>query len=263
METTTKMMKRLILLAFIFIPLAAMAQRIEIYTDDNADRYYAMYAYGLPREIVKTNSEMRASVTSGGIVRRHHTTKGEDASIVGTSSSSEDGYNANRKISFAYAIAPYNVDASGSHTTSTDGISWIAASGWSTDIEDTISAYVSGDSGDGSGESTVASTPTGCAAYQGLSGKDPVGTWRLPTQREAQIMLTVVEQVLILNDTEGVEGQIEEGEIWTATELYAANDYWRAWFVNSVSSITHNLSRTSWNKKMARCVKDIYDPINE
>lgn len=250
-------MKKIVLIIFALIPMLATAQRMELYTY-NSSTFIALYAYGLPREVVKTNDEMKASQMNGdgtGVVKRHHTTKGLDERI------GDDGYNANDKISFAFIIAPYNIDINGEHTSSGETtLTWSEASGWDTSMD---SQYASEDydttTGIGTGESILADTPTGCAAYKGINGKDKPGDWRLPTQREIQVMFTVIEQSLDYIVSGDVTHEIISGNYWSATEFY---DYGsKAW---SISSIT---GRPSYDSKslthMARCVKDIYETINE
>lgn len=251
-------MKKYILLAIILLPLAAMAQRVEAYEDEHGDFYYTVYGYGLPREVVKKNSEMRASMYNG-VFRRHHTTKLIEGAIDDTYI---EGYNCNLKISFAYAIAPYNVDIDGEHTTSTDGLTWTQASGWDSTMDDQGASMNLYGTGEGSATAKVAETSTGCAAYRGINGEDAPGTWRLPTQREAMVMLTIIDQV-VNNPDARVTNYIDETEVWTATEFFGSADYWQAWVIDPILSIAIHEVRTSATKKSARCVKDIYFDVNE
>lgn len=244
------------------IPFVASAQRIELYTY-NSFTYVMLRAYGLQRDVVKSNAEMRASQMNSdgtGVMRRHHTTKGFDERI------GADGYNANDKISFAFIVAPRNVRADGSETSTKDEnngdlITWAEASGWDTSLNTATGEALDTFTGLGTGESILASKPTGCAAYRGMNGTDKMGEWRLPTQREIQVMFTVIEQSMGYIYNKEVDHEIIQGIYWTSTEFFDSTSVFKAW---SISSITGRPNYDEKSKKrMARCVKDIYETINE
>lgn len=245
------------------MPFMVNAQRVEVYTDARGNNYFAFYAYGLPRDVVKTNAEMAASVNEWGIVRRHHTTKAVDAKI------GSEGYDANRKISFAFAIAPENINATGQEDTDewSAVVSWSQASGWDASLDSEKGGVLAGDNqygiGDGEGNSTLAASRTGCAAYKGFDGLDNEGDWRLPTQREMQTMFTVIEQVLTLNEAASVQGSIASGDFWTSTEFYASDSDWTSWVNNSANgTVQANYIRSSANTVYARCIKDLFFTAN-
>ncbi len=246
-------MKKIVLILAILIPTLVSAQRIEVYLY-NSYKYISLYAYGLPREIVKTNDEMRASMSNGngtGVTRRHHTSKGYDQAIT------SEGYNNNLKLSFAFRIAPYNVDRDGKHIAEgvTDyGISWTAASGRTDD------------------RTAIASPTTGCAAYRGPQGTDNPGDWRLPTQRELQVMFTVIEQSYSYLESGEVKGSITDGAYWTSTEFDSGYNEAEGklpyidgadhiWAVRSTTGETFHT--TNYEVFFARCVRDIYETIND
>ncbi|MFI3295209.1 MAG: DUF1566 domain-containing protein, partial [Rikenellaceae bacterium] len=115
--------------------------------------------------------------------------------------------------------------------------------------------------GVGVGESILASEPTGCAAYRGPNDADNPGDWRLPTQREMQVMFTVIEQALGSIASGEVESEVVEGVYWTSTEFFTADAPGYAWSLNTITG------RPMYELKsvplMVRCIKDIYESINE
>lgn len=279
--------------------MVAMAQRVEVVAvnqgtgevtrkstaADGEDLYIAIFAYGLPRDIVRTNAEMRSSIYSGetyagavtidyenpangyigayGVTQRHHTTKGLDRAI----SDGTNGYNVNHLVSFAYLVAPYNVNANGEvDTSSTVELDWFTASGWSDAVVATpasMSGTLNSDGiGTGVGASTLSDDPSGCAAYKGVGGEDPEGTWRLPTQREAQVMFTIIDQAIELNAAHSVGGAIVAGDYWTSTEFIEGTS-WKAFANSSISgNMFHDENNTS-TLNFARCVRDIYFKVND
>lgn len=245
----------------------AVAQRIEVYTDVNNQnvKYLAVYAYGLPREVVKTNDEMRNSMyesdgSSAGVMRRHHTSKGVD-DVIGS-----EGYNGNQKLSFAFVIAPHNIDTYGNHTSVLwDTSTWSQASGWDTLLDEELANTLSVEDGEtaGEGASTLASPATGCAAYAGPNGGEQ-GQWRLPTQREMLMMFTVIDQAVdLISGWSAEEYSIVNGDYWTATELNpgGGTSAWKAWYVSNITGFTTHDAKTKGY--LTRCVKDIYETINE
>ncbi|MFI3281530.1 MAG: hypothetical protein R3Y44_06115 [Rikenellaceae bacterium] len=251
-------MRRLALLILLITPLVASAQRMEVYTY-NSFNFLSLYSYGLQRSVVKTNAEMRASQMNGdgtGVTKRHHTTKGVDERI------GDAGYNANEKITFAFIASPYNVDINGQHTSSTsDVMSWSEASGWDTSIDVGAGEYYDITTGVGVGVSTLAETPTGCAAYRGMNGTDKEGEWRLPTQREMQVMFTVIEQALGYIQSGEVESEVLDGIYWTSTEFYASGAPGYGWSISTITGFP--LYELKTERRMVRCIKDIYETINE
>lgn len=249
------------------IPFVASAQRMELYTYNNF-KYIALYAYGLPRDVVKTNSEMREAQynrNGTGVMRRHHTTKGVDQRIDDiTNGGGGEGYNCNDKLTFAFMIAPYNVDINGNPTHSKETLlTWSEASGWDTAIDSEIKAYDEsvGGTGIGDGESELAAEPTGCAAYKGMNGMDEAGDWRLPTQRELQVMFTVIEQSYGHIVSGAVTHEILEGYYWSSTEFYASGATGHAWSIYTATGRPQDDPKSI--RRMARCVKDIYETIND
>ncbi len=251
-------MRVVLFVIFAIVPLFASAQRMEVYTY-NSFKYLSLYSYGLPREVVKTNAEMRASQSNGdgtGVVKRHHTTKGFDERI------GEDGYNVNDKLTFAFISSPYNVDIDGKHTSSTDDImTWAEASGWDTSINSGEGESYNTETGVGEGESILAAEPTGCAAYRGMNGTDNPGDWRLPTQREMQVMFTVIEQALEYSVSNEVVSEVLEGSYWTSTEFYSSDAPGYSWSLSTITGCP--LYELKSEKRMVRCIKDIYESIND
>ncbi|MFI3265150.1 MAG: hypothetical protein SNG38_07435 [Rikenellaceae bacterium] len=248
-------MKKILATLAILLPLVASAQRMEVYVYNNYN-YLSLYAYGLPRDVVKTNAEMRASLSNGdgtGVMLRHHTSKGVDQPIT------SEGYNTNEKVSFAFLIAPCIVSDTGEQTSTENEnsvMTWEVASGLL--LVDGV--YIENPE------------PTGCAAYTGPGELDKPGDWRLPTQRELQMMFTVVEQAIELLSSGVVDGEAATGTYWTSTEFSSAYEMTSAdleyidtadqvWTVNNFTGETAHPGPTAY--AMIRCVKDIYETINE
>ena len=226
----------------------ASAQRLE-YKDIEGTNYVVLYAYGLPRESVKTNTELKKAKVSNsteentGLMRRHYT----NASGV-TIPISNDGYPANKKLSLAFAIAPVNVDAEGKPTKTAIYMNWATASGWNNSILDEIPPTGK------SSNDVIATVATGCAAYKGKKEIDSPGTWRLPTQREGMLMFLFMQQALIM----GAEGGYEviQGKYWTATEFSdGSGPLWVAWGLDTQTGGSTHYSKVSTDM-MTRCIKD-------
>ncbi len=254
-------MKRILLVILLIAPILCYGQRMEVYTY-NSFNYLALYAYGLPRSVVKTNAEMRESTTNGdgtGIMRRHHTTKGVDDAL------GDDGFNANKKLSFAFMASPYNVNRFGKHTSTTDQegdlMTWSEASGWDTSIDVIAGEYTYITSGVGEITYDIAETPTGCAAYKGMNDTDKEGDWRLPTQREIQVMFTVIEQALVHIQSGDVVSEVLDGVYWTSTEFFSVANYGQGWSISNITGQPQDERKTEL--RMTRCVKDIYETIND
>ncbi len=261
-------MKRIMILLLAILPMMTCAQQLKIYTAPDGYKYFALYAYGLPREIVKTNQEIKDSkFGETGIMRRHHTTKYDDDGI------GAEGFNSNQKMSFGFLIAPYNVDAQGNELLPEQyqaELDWYTASGWEESIDTEMKPDPWGNpaiSNNLSEASTARATPSGCAAYKGPKGTDKAGSWRLPTQREALTMFTIMEHALTLQGANEVTNNIINGKYWTSTELKTSS-HWRVWYVDSkLGSIVNDNKIQDGGARTpayARCVKDIDDdPINE
>ncbi len=261
-------MKKLIILFLTIIPIISNAQKLEIYTDEHGYKYLALYAYGLSREVVKTNAEIKASKFGDtGILRRHHTTKPDAVDPPGADVDKPigtEGYDNNQKISFGFLIAPYNVDEDGNELTDENAqkmISWYDASGWDQSIDFANSVRNLGEG------SKANPTPRGCAAYTGPTKKDPVGSWRLPTQREMMSIFTIMEHALTMQGANQVTNLITHGTYWTSTE-HKTSFNWKVWTVDSrFGSVVHINKIDDWGDPVlghARCVRDIdNDPINK
>ncbi len=252
------MKKILLLFCMASLVYVAAAQRVGI-VENNGSNYFVIHAYGMPRDMVKTNAQMEASVLDdGGIMRRHITYKAANKPI------GDDGYNCNETLSFAFLVAPYNVNIRGEHVYDADSwennLTWTQASGWSSEIDDEFPQITADTVGIGS--SIKAETPTGCAAYTGLKGEDEPGEWRLPTQREGMMLVAIIEQALTLSGAEDVENDIADGTFWCSTELYPVGNVWEAWTITTSTGITTHVSRDATIYNRARCVKDIFEDVN-
>ena len=135
----------------------SFAQRVYVDASGNA----VIDCSGMPEGSVKSASELSASKTVGGRVRRHLQNNQQGSHITGTHGTAALYVNA--KVSRKFIVAPKDART----------MSWAAASGWD--------AAANGDTNGNTGTAS-----SGCASYS-VNGLG-VGSWRLPTQRELMII---------------------------------------------------------------------------
>ena len=148
----------------------------------------------------------------------------------------------NAKVSPKFAVSKQNIKNDGEHggTSTTSGVnrvSWAVAAGW--DATATTGAnYILGPN---------ATANTGCSQYQGPIGGEK-GLWRLPTQRELQLIWIMHEGLKKSGDFTS----FYSGYYWSATEGTTTNSAWAVYFNNGVTNSTNKT-----NTYYVRCVRDL------
>lgn len=183
-------------------------------------------ATGLPAKSVKSAKEVSGSKdTVTGILKRHTERSGNSGNP-----------NVNDKVSPRFAVSPQDIALTG-NSVQTD-MNWLEASGWSADAGGNFNATA-----------TPASPATGCAAYRGPSGTDAPGTWRLPTQREAQLMWILNDKLKTLPGF----ATLSEQEYWTGTECSGNLAF--AYHLSKGS--IYKGGKASSSLRRVRCVRDL------
>lgn len=186
------------------------------------DLYAVISAVGMSPAVYEVRSDDYAP---GGRVKRHPSQGFTD------------------KISARFAIAPENINEAGKHASVKT--TWAVAAGWHVNANGL--AY----------EVNVAEAATGCTQYQGKSGKDTKGTWRLPTQKEAWLITIFRSALEATYDRTGFI--YPDATSWTCTErtdnaAYGWN-YYDAEYSASVGSI-NSLYKTG-RLSYIRCIRDL------
>jgi len=180
----------------------------------------------------KTTAEMNDAIDAAtGITVRH-------SDYIGNGSNA----NINQKVSKKFAVSPTDVGLNGS--AGSQLMNFAQASGW----ENTTGNV----DNNRNASATVASPATGCKAYAGPSGGE-VGKWRLPTQREMQIMY------ILKSSYAGVAGftQFTNGSYVTSTEGGFASYVAKCWVIEWSFGSIFNGEKTG--TYYVRCVRDIVD----
>lgn len=212
------------------------SQRVEVVTDDRGNSYAAIKTSGMRRNLnrdadanfyvnlnlfTENGGNIEPVVDDAGypvIVRRIRRHSNMD--------SSNDGYSS------GFMVAP--VDFS-----SKSGV-WAEANGYLSTANST----------DPSIEASAA--PTGCPTYKGIDDKDPEGSWRVPTLREAGLILMYAKDLENTNDRTGFK--FSSSIRWGATESSTSS---------SIASTIRKsppefvISSFKTNKNMVRCIRDI------
>ena len=198
----------------------------QIVFDDIVNGYSVIDCSGMPEGAVKTVAELAASkqsVADGGRVLRHRHNNQQGTYITGTYGTS--ALYINQKVSRKFAVAKSDAVAA---------TNWATASGW-----------VSRANNDMSGDSAPATT--GCAVYRGKDNTDPVGSWRLPTQRELIVIYSLKGQ---LEDTTGFTA-FSSSTYWSAAEDGTSS----SWVVPfGIGNVGIGTKGTSYG---VRCVRDL------
>lgn len=196
----------------------------------NGVNLYVIDAVGMPQGAAKSAAEVTASKTTGGRLYRH-TEKGGSGS----------NPDVNAKISPKFAVAPNNIDVNGNGiATQSTTISWAEAAGWNTGA-------------DTNNDATATTANTGCYMYKGPAGTDPLGTWRLPTQRELALVWVLNERIAELGMT-----LISGTYHWTATESsYTVNSVSGAMMVRFDGGTVETQMKPDNAARRVRCVRDL------
>ena len=194
----------------------SFAQRVYVDASGNA----VIDCSGMPEGSVKSASELSASKTVGGRVRRHLQNNQQGSHITGTHGTAALYVNA--KVSRKFIVAPKDART----------MSWAAASGWD--------AAANGDTNGNTGTAN-----SGCASYS-ANGLD-VGGWRLPTQRE---LMTIYAHRGQLEKVGGFT-KFSSSSYWSATELSGSS----SWYANFITGNVSPSGKASGGN--VRCIYDL------
>ena len=197
----------------------------QIVFDDTVNGYSVIDCSGMPAGAVKTAAELAASkqsVAAGGRVLRHQQNNQQGTYITGTYGTV--ALYINQKISRKFAV----------QKSESAKMDWATASGWVLDANDEFT-----------GDSKPAAT--GCAVYRGKDNADPLGSWRLPIQRELMVIYSLKGQLAM---TTGFTA-FSSSYYWSATELYGSD----SWYVHFVHGYVLTSSKS--NSDGVRCVRDL------
>lgn len=244
-----------------FFPLNCIAQKMEIY-EDSGVKYVAINTDGIPRntEDRSSNSDFYAEVTL-------YTYSSDGSSSVQMKDSEGNPINvdrvqrhvtnssANKIISKHFIVSPTDVYSDGSTNGSKNGgvvkgINWATANGYLV----TANNNTSGSS----------ATPMGCPAYQGKSGTDAEGTWRVPTQREATLIAIFYKEIEETSGETGFQPFTTGSSVyyWLATE-HSGSEAWSMQFLSEtknnlpVYQIMFHNKKDTYYVNYLRCVRDI------
>ena len=195
----------------------SFAQRVYVDATGNA----VIDCSGMPEGSVKSASELSASKTVGGRVRRHRQVNQIATYITGTHGTTALYVNA--KVSRKFIVAP--ADLAGRMT-------WAVASGWDT----AANSEKHGNTGPAN---------SGCATYS-VNGLG-VGGWRLPTQRELEIIYAHKGQL----EKVGGFTKFTSYVSWSATE-HSGGYSWDVYFDDGMVNAYGKERRTD-----IRCVWDL------
>ena len=167
----------------------------------------------------------------------------------GYNSTSSPDYNVSRR----FIVSPTVVYSKGQ--TDTGSLStWATGNG-----------YMTTANSNGYNTSSTSATPMGCAMYQGKEGKDPTGTWRVPTRGEGVLMAIYWKELEATNADTGFQPFIfnnNETNYWLATEEsgYTSDAYRMQFTIESSSKLQQYRLEGKTNKTNAyylRCIRDI------
>ncbi|MCS3136917.1 DUF1566 domain-containing protein [Bacteroides ovatus] len=259
-------MKQVILIFFTgFCILQNMhSQTTDIYTDSNGNRYAAIKSKGLPESRIEDRTKNPDFYTS--IQLYEYTENGQNTKPVTDDAGNEikekrtlrhnehpNSGKIGQKVSMHFIVSPNIVDSNGSASLSGETMNWATANGY---LATANSNIYSTDS---------YAVPKGCAMYKGKNGKDEKGTWRVPTLREASLIMIFYKEleatsaqtdfqpfVLPSSGTSGTD-------YWMATEYqgnYSNACYMR--FYPDAIAVQYRSSRSEkTDKYYLRCIRDI------
>ena len=193
--------------------------------NNQSGKYYVIDTEGMPEGAIRTNAEYNSSLfeTIDGKRRvyRHVQTAGN-----GTNPT------VNAKVSRRFAVCVDDINSTGTIENNAT-MSWMAASGWDTDANNNLNA-------------SAAPADTGCPMYAGPDGGED-GLWRLPTERELQLIWIMHEGLKKLSGFTSFNAN----DYWSATEGNTDN----AWYVRFSTALTSNHSKTNSNR--VRPIRDL------
>ena len=251
------MKKKWILLISLFATINVCAQKVVVVTI-GSDTYAAISSDGMARGF-ENRKDVESKFLYSGIlygytlsgegaipvlpqtvvyrVTRHNQTEGNDSR-----------YNPNRRVSSLFAVATNDINEDGG--TTEEGMikmkmDWPKAAG----------LLATANNNEYDVESSA--TNKGCYMYKGKSGTDPLGTWRLPTQRELILMRILLNPLLKTASTTGIAD-------FSSVTKDADCRYWSASESGKSASCRVNFDDTAnvgtspkTDVARVRCVRDI------
>lgn len=176
--------------------------------------YAVFYASGMP---VSAIWSLGMKLSKNGATIRHTTVEGNGGNM-----------NVNDKVPYRFIIAPTELSGA---------LKWAEAMSFNTGTGGANTNL------EASGGGPL--TDSGCNSYS--TTEFPKGSWRLPTQRELQLMWLFREGINAIY----AGNQLQTVKYWSATEKDAAN----AWFVD-FSTTPSSASATKTTSYNIRCVRD-------
>lgn len=243
--------------------VAKKTKKVSVYTSEKGEKYAMINNDDLPRNTIDRLTE--SEFYKKDMVLHNYTPTGEEADtvrdkegkdvmtqriqrhIVGTFASQYDIYpfKCASNVSLHFIISPN--DLPDDTTSKNFTMDWATANGYLA-TANTTEYNVGG-----------LATNKGCYMYQGKNNEDPIGTWRLPTTREALLILTFYPLIEATSDETGYQSMLGWNKLyWTATEYLAENSM--AMGINNPVTNTKKIKISNSSKKIKlhlRCIKDI------
>lgn len=218
------------------VPKQAGSQRVEVVTDDKGNLYAAIKTSGMRRNLNRDDDanfyvNLNLYTENGGNIEQVVDAGGYPV-IVRRTRRHSDMDSSNERYSSGFMVAPADFSSSSG--------SWAEANGYlstANSIAPTVEA---------------SAAPTGCPTYRGINGTDPEGSWRVPTLREAGLILMYAKELENTNARTGFKPLI--GTKWGATESSAVSPT-ASTFLKSPPEFRITDYKTNSNK--VRCIRDI------
>lgn len=219
------------------VPKQAGSQRVEVVTDGRGNSYAAIKTSGMRRNLNRDDDanfyvNLNLYTENGNNIEQVMDDKGNPVIVRrirrhSNVDSSNDGYSS------GFMVAPVDFPSKSS--------AWSVANGYLSTANSTAPNV----------EASAAST--GCPTYTGIDGKDPVGSWRLPTFREAGLILMYAKDLENTNDRTSfnkLSGSIR----WSATESSGSPSAAATFQLVSPQFV---ISAHKGNVNTVRCIRDI------
>lgn len=212
-----------VLLVSLYFPTGAYGQLIRKETI-GSETYAVIYAEGLSGAAQwQPGFNMMSAVSGGGEEKRatirHQVSKGNGGNT-----------SVNDRIPYRFIVAP----------TDLTNATWMSAAGVGSNNKGNLNATF------------MSAENSGCAKY-GTTGQPGAGrTWRVPTQRELQLMWLYRVPIGIVYPRAPMEESVPTKFYWASTEQDADNAWAFDFRFNMPSCFTQNKGTTSY----VRCVSD-------
>lgn len=212
------------------------SQKVEVVTDDRGNSYAAIKTSGMRRNLNRDDDanfyvNLNLYTENGGNIEPVVDDRGNPVIVRrirrhSNMDSSNDGYSS------GFMVAP--VDFSSKPGT------WAEANGYLSTANSTAPTV------------EASAAPTGCPTYRGIDGKDPEGSWRVPTLREAGLILMYAKDLEKTNARTGFK--LSNNIRWGATESSTGS--------NSASTLQKSplgflIAGAKTNRNLVRCIRDI------